>query len=292
VVLCTRDRPEFLADALLALASAIAPGDEVVVVDSASTDPRVAEVARAAGVRIVRCDRPGLSIARNAGIAATTAPIVAFTDDDCRPRSGWTAALRRPFADPIVGFVTGAVVADDTGGAVVTVLEGERREFAAETDPIGVGHGANMAFRRTALEGISSFDELLGAGAQFRAAEDHDAFWRLLAQGWTGAFEPDAVVEHRQWRSRRAALKLEYGYGLGAGAFVTKSLRADREGGMRLLRTRLWGNGIAQAGRALARGHRGAAAASVLKVAGVVVGLARAARLPVAAGRFSAAKAP
>ena len=165
VVLCTRDRPEFLADALSALAPALAPGDEVVVVDSASTDPRVAAVAAAAGVRMVRCDRPGLSIARNAGVVATSAPIVAFTDDDCRPQPGWTAALRRPFADPTVGFVTGAVMADETGGAVVTVLEGDRRQFAAETDPIGVGHGANMAFRRTALEGIGSFDELLGAGA-------------------------------------------------------------------------------------------------------------------------------
>ena len=49
----------------------------VVVVDSASTDDTTA-VARQAGVEVVRCDRPGASVARNAGWQAARHEIVAY----------------------------------------------------------------------------------------------------------------------------------------------------------------------------------------------------------------------
>src|SRR5438874_4759109 len=86
VVVCTRDRPQLLGGLLPALVSEAASGVEVVVVDSASQGRETAELVESAGLRLVRCDRPGASYARNVGLAATSAPVVVFTDDDCRPR--------------------------------------------------------------------------------------------------------------------------------------------------------------------------------------------------------------
>ena len=94
IVVCSRDRPSFLSGALAAIAATKRPDDQVVLVDSASTDPRVRDVAASFhDFTMARCDDPGLARARNRGVAASGAPLIAFTDDDCRPEAGWADAL-------------------------------------------------------------------------------------------------------------------------------------------------------------------------------------------------------
>lgn len=288
VVVCSRDRPKELEQALAAVATALADHDELVVVDSASRDRHaVSEVAHRAGATLVRSERPGLSRARNLGVAASDAALVAFTDDDCRPQVGWLDALVGGFDDTRVGVVAGRVVAEDAGGLTVTTMTDPRAQrLDGSSDPIDFIHGANMAFRREALVASGGFDELLGAGGRFRAGEDHDMAFRVLAAGWSGRYEPSAVVAHRQWRRRYEALRLEYGYGLGAGAFAAKIARLDGRSGRRLLRRRLWGNGLAEGARSALAGHEMAAASSILKAAGVVVGAAQAAFLDLDGQRF------
>ncbi|HVB27417.1 MAG TPA: glycosyltransferase family A protein, partial [Mycobacteriales bacterium] len=189
VVVCTRDRPAMLRDLLATLPVALRPGDELVVVDSASRDPRVAKVLEAAAgsglpLRVVRCERPGASRARNAGVAATTAPVIAFVDDDCRPTAGWTAAIAGAFArHPEIGFAYGSVIADDAPGIAVAVLP-DAPLHADLGNIIGLGHGANLAVRSTAFQSVGGFDEALGPGAPLRAAEDKDLQARLLRSGW------------------------------------------------------------------------------------------------------------
>src|SRR5438309_4889469 len=136
VVLCTRDRPTLLADALDALAKCIRSEDEVVVVDSASRDSTVQRVIDAAHVRGVRLEIPGVSRARNAGTAASTKPIIAFTDDDCLPDPGWTKAIEQAFTeDPAIGFLTGRIVADRPRRLhLSTMLSEERRRLTRGVD--------------------------------------------------------------------------------------------------------------------------------------------------------------
>jgi glucosyl-3-phosphoglycerate synthase len=55
--------------------------DELVVVDSASTDDTAA-IAREAGARVVRLDEPGKGRALQAGVRATTADLICFIDAD------------------------------------------------------------------------------------------------------------------------------------------------------------------------------------------------------------------
>jgi cellulose synthase/poly-beta-1,6-N-acetylglucosamine synthase-like glycosyltransferase len=286
VILNTRDRPALLEQTLAVLPRALQPGDELVVVDSASVDPAVGRIAEAAGARVVRCERPGTSRAKNAGLAATTAPIVAFTDDDCVPAPGWTANIAAALGDPEVGFVAGRVAGEDGPVALSVTVEQHRRWFRGTTDPMEVGHGANMGFRRVALEAIGGFDTSLGGGARFRAAEDHDVFWRVLRAGWTGVYEPAALVTHRQWRTRAQAVRLEYAYGLGAGAFASKATRVDLSAGLPLLARRLGVDGVGQVWRNARRGYRMPTVGSAMRVAGVVSGAVRSLAEPVDAGRF------
>jgi GT2 family glycosyltransferase len=277
VVLCTRDRAKLLEGAVAAIQAALRPGDELVVVDSASVDPQAVAPAREARARVVRAERPGLSRARNLGVAAAATPLVAFTDDDCRPAPDWIERLVAGFEDPGVGFVTGRVDADRTGRmAVSCMVDPEPRRLRLGDDPFALGVGANMAVRAEAAAHVGGFDERLGAGAPLRAGEDVDLWWRLLHAGWEGRYRPDARVSHVQWRDDGAALRLSYGYGLGAGALAAKAVRARQPGGWALLSQRLWADGLARAGRDLRSGYQTGAVASALQAAGAVAGALRA----------------
>jgi GT2 family glycosyltransferase len=288
VVVCSRDRHEQLAGALPAIVAELGPSDQLVVVDSASRGRETAEVAAAHGLQCVRVDEPGLSRARNAGVRAADAPVVAFTDDDCRPLLGWLDAVREPFADPAVGFVTGQVSAD-TAGPGNSLLAAEQPErYAGPRDVAGIGHGANMAFRRAALAAVGPFDERLGAGAALRSGEDADMLYRCLEGGWHGVYAPGAVVSHDQWRGFGEMLRLRYGYGLGNGAYRAKVFRRTPRRGIELV-LRPFKGGVEYAWLGIRTGDGIVVLRALLGIAGTAVGTIRGLLAPCDGRNFKAA---
>jgi GT2 family glycosyltransferase len=274
VVVCSRDRHTQLAEALPAVRAALGEGDRLVVVDSASRDERTSGVARAAGARCVRVGRPGLSRARNAGVREAETEVIAFTDDDCVPSPEWLEHLRGPFADPAVGFVTGRVVDDDGGPGASVLARTAPQRYAGPRDVAWVGHGANMAFRRSALMALGPFDERLGSGAEFRSGEDADMLYRCLEAGWHGVYSPEAVIAHSQWRELRELLRLRYGYGLGNGAYRAKVVRRAPRRGVPLLLGSFKG-GLWHVANALRARDRIDLLRALTWIAGVVVGTVR-----------------
>ena len=279
VAVCSRDRPERLADCLDAVRRVLRPQDRLVVVDSASSDARTGEVATAAGAHLLRADQPGLSRARNLALGAATTEVVLFTDDDCRPQPGWVQAAAAAFADDDrVAFVTGRVRAGGEGAPTSVHDEPQSRPLDATTPLERMGHGANMGVRVQPVTRIGGYDPLLGAGALFRAGEDTDVYRRLLDAGWTGRYVADAVVEHEQWRSRRDAVRMAYGYGLGFGAVAAKTTVGSRLQGRALLRRGLVDAGLAQAWRDARNRYEVGVVVSLTWTAGVAGGYLRARR--------------
>jgi glycosyltransferase involved in cell wall biosynthesis len=86
VVVPTRNRRTWLTRTLARILAQVDVEVELVVVDEASSDDTptyLAELGAEAPLTVVRHDEPkGLAAARNAGLAAVTAPWVAFCDDD------------------------------------------------------------------------------------------------------------------------------------------------------------------------------------------------------------------
>jgi hypothetical protein len=150
-----------------------------------------------------------------------------------------------------------------------------------------LGHSANLGVRRAALEAVGGFDERLGAGADLRAAEDNDLWDRLLREGRIGRYEPAAAGWHEQWRTRRELVPLNWSYGFGSGARIAKLLRSDRPRARAAARVVFWDWGIADVPRWLPR-QRLAALLGLVRVAGAVTGLLRAAPIPVVDGHFVA----
>src|SRR5947209_20586698 len=90
IVIPTRNRARYLDVALASLAVQDPRVEhEVVVIDDASEDD-TASVAERHGARVVRQPaQRGLNAGRNAGIRHTSAPLVAFLDDDIRASPQW-----------------------------------------------------------------------------------------------------------------------------------------------------------------------------------------------------------
>ena len=248
VVVPTRDRPDHLGLCLAALAASLGPEDELLVVDSASADPTLARVADGVRCRWLRCDRPGASHARNTGWRAATNDVVAFVDDDVRVAPGWADGVRRSLAaHPEAAFLTGriGVPPEQAGVERPVAVKDDPEPAVIDRDSTGtLGHSANLAVRRPALEAVAGFDELLGAGARFRAAEDNDLFDRLLAAGFTGRYEPAAEAWHDQWRGRPDLVRLDWAYGVGTGARLAKLVRSDRRRAGVVARGALWDGGL------------------------------------------------
>jgi glycosyltransferase involved in cell wall biosynthesis len=198
VVIPVKDGERHLAELLGALAREGA--DEVLVIDSGSTD-RSLEVARAAdGVELLEIppDAFGHGRTRNLGAERTGGELICFLTQDATPVPGWLDAVRAGFAlDERVGAVFGPHLArEDTSPMIARELE---RHFAGfEADGGGPAlHGpgdppflsnVNAAYRRECWEQIR-FREV--------AYSEDQAFGRdLLAAGWLKAYHPDAAVLH------------------------------------------------------------------------------------------------
>ena len=293
IVVPTRNRPQMLRRALESVRAALGPDDELVVVDSASDDPEATEaVAAEFGARVVRCSRPGETVARNAGWQAARHELVAYCDDDVWVDGGWADAFASAIGrDPRTAFVTGRVQippGQDVVGLAVSILDRPEPMTYDATTPGLLGHAASMVVRREAVAAIGGFDELLGAGARFEAGPEGDLFDRLFAAGWFGGYEPAALAWHDQWRRRlRVIIRLDYGYGKGSGARLSKLLRSGDRRRARLVGAEyLWHWGLSQLPRHLRTRDVLMVATTLSRLAGVVVGLTRGLLTPVRDGHL------
>ncbi|MEI5585512.1 MULTISPECIES: glycosyltransferase family A protein [unclassified Agromyces] len=107
VVIPVKDDADVLRRCLAALAAQEVRPDEIVVVDNGSTDES-AEVARAAGARVVSESEPGIPAASARGFDEARCEIVARLDADSVPPPDWIARIATTFAaDPGLAAVTG-----------------------------------------------------------------------------------------------------------------------------------------------------------------------------------------
>jgi GT2 family glycosyltransferase len=211
---------------------------DVVVADNGSTDDTravIESVARGSKwpIRYVLVPQRGVSNAKNAIIRASTADVIAFTDDDCLADSNWIATLVREFKDnPEVAVVCGRVALFDPRDAPITISVDRPRSYMTSRYNLleGYIHGCNMAFRRSTLDAVGLFDPRLGPGTPCQAADETDILYRVFRRGMPILYSPDAVVYHNH--GRRTASDIEAitkSYTIAKGAFYAKhSVRGDR----------------------------------------------------------------
>ena len=195
VVIPTHGRAARLERQLAALRGQTLPREqwELVVVDDGSPDatPDVLRDEERRGelpLRVIRHGRPhGPAIARNAGWRATSAPLVAFTDDDCEAQPGWLESLLAAYAGDDGRLIQGRT------SPISRELPLGPFAYSIEVDEVSAeSQTCNIAYPRVVLERLGGFDETF-AGPQ---GEDVDLGWRARAGGVTPVFAPRAHVQH------------------------------------------------------------------------------------------------
>jgi GT2 family glycosyltransferase len=280
VVVSTRNRPRDVAACVKSILANAYNGFELLVVDQsnrADQESAISEVGPDDRLRWVPTTTRGLSVSRNLAVAATRAPILAFTDDDCRVSETWVADTAAEFAaDPELGLLFGSVVLrpEDRARGYAAEFEPEQRRELRGALPdahASWGVGANMAIRRSVFERVGVFDTVLGAGAPLFAGEEIDLTLRALSQGFKVAYSPGTSVVHLGVREGAEASRLMRGYGIGLGATLGKHVRLGTPGAARLL-----GGWLALHGRrTLGNALRGDRHPGFGLVAAVLLGVAR-----------------
>jgi GT2 family glycosyltransferase len=243
VVVCSCNGAQTVAETLAALEDMEYPDYEIIVIDDGSTD-QTSAIASKHNVRLIRTKNRGLSVARNLGLKAATAEIIAYIDDDAYPDPHWLTYLVAAFLHTEHAGVGGPNIAVPGDGAIadcVANAPGGPIHVLLSDDVAEHIPGCNMAFRREKLLAIGGFDP------RFRVAgDDVDICWRLQERGWTIGFAPSAVVWHHRRNSIKRYLKQQFGYAKAEALLAEKWPGKYNSAGHVTWRGHLYGKGIVE----------------------------------------------
>ncbi|MGB7159505.1 MAG: glycosyltransferase [Tepidisphaeraceae bacterium] len=220
VVIPTYNRPGQLARCLAAMATLDYPRDrfEVIVADDASPTPPnviVDEVRDRITVKLARQARnAGPATARNAGVAAGTGDLIAFTDDDCAVDPQWLRAfanvLRKEPSRLCGGRTVNALAHNPYAATSQLIQDTAYAHFNADPDDATSFASSNMACSAAAFVGVGGFDET------FRASEDRELCDRWRRRGGKLSYVHDAVIHHAHDLTLRRFWRQHFSYGQGA----------------------------------------------------------------------------
>jgi len=233
VVIPTHRRPQQLARCLDALAAAQYPHGrlEVVVVEDGGPTAELDELRARSfeTLDLVWLDQPhsGPAVARNYGAQQATRDLIAFTDDDCRPRLDWAARLDAVLRERPGAVVGGHTVNELTGNlwssasqALVTYITARGQQEGGE--PFFASN--NFALARERFVAHGGFDETF----PLAGGEDRDMCRRLVESGCELVWVPEAVVDHSHHLTARRFWNQHYRYGRGAYQYHrAQGLRID-----------------------------------------------------------------
>ncbi|WP_299176163.1 glycosyltransferase family 2 protein [uncultured Brevundimonas sp.] len=208
VVIPTLRRPVMLERALRSVFAQVGSLDRIAAVVVADNDPDgsaaalIEQLRAEAPVSLIYAPAPvpGVATARNIGLAATDASLIAFLDDDEAASPGWLAALLQAQvqtgADVVFGPIRGRVP-DGTGWTTAYLERFFGRDGPAETGLTDQIHGCgnSLMVRATALPGPAPFDTAMNeTGGEddrlFTALRARGGRFGWAAQAWVDEFAP------------------------------------------------------------------------------------------------------
>jgi len=201
-VIPVRDGAQFLPACLDSVLDQTRPLRRIIVVDDGSTDTTAAVISEYAkrhpNIQMIRSDPAGVSSARNLGIRASTADLVAFVDSDDIWKPEKIARQAALFDDaPDVGFAHCSYFHIDRDGELIEnvpmVYPAKRGNIFLDLldgYPLA-GSASAVIARRELLLQVGGFDETLVH------AEDFDV-WLKLAHVSHVDFVPQALVGIRE----------------------------------------------------------------------------------------------
>lgn len=218
VVIAAKDVKGIIDVQLTALAQQDYDGAfEVVVADNGSTDGLERFLShhplhdRLRLSWVDASDAPGVSHARNTGVARSEGDFVAFCDADDRVRPDWlrhltTAAVR---FDAVAGGLDGRPLSSERAVTWRPLGDVTAQPTSANAR-FPWGGGGNMGIWREVFDKIGGWDT-----SYVYALEDMEFSWRLQLRGYSLGWEPRAVVDYRLRDDLGSLCRQSFAYGRG-----------------------------------------------------------------------------
>lgn len=231
LIICSRNRPKLLFETVgSVLRGGNVPSEIIIVDQSSAPHPELSRMKteRPCEIRYIHSETVGVGAGRNLGITSSRNEILIFIDDDMFVEADWFRNLLHAVIEGgPCSVITGQVLAGEsevTGGKAPSIKKDQQPAVYKGRIAKDVLYTGNMGSYRSIFDQVGRFDERLGPGTSFPAAEDNDLGFRMLEQGYRICYVPEAVVYHRAWRSERENLALEWRYGVGRGAYYAKHM--------------------------------------------------------------------
>ena len=245
VCICTRDRPRYLRDCLDGLGRQTVGRDSfaILLVDSAtgpSLRTELEALAARHAARLIRLDRPGVSLARNAGAWAARTPYIAYIDDDAIPAADWVETILRAIARPgrRPALIGGRILPQWEAPlpawwpaslrGVLSIIEHEGcGEYRTASVPKRLEpYAANMVVHVLSLLAAGGFGGAIGRyGTVLLSDEEVQMAWMLQDAGHSVRYDSRITVHHQiQARRLRPDWLLSRLYWQGASTVLTRRL--------------------------------------------------------------------
>jgi glycosyltransferase involved in cell wall biosynthesis len=202
VAIATRNRAAFLEKAIASVLPQLNPGDELLIIDNASTDdtPRLASKFAQADqrIRVFREEILGLSAGRNTAHRHARSDYVLFLDDDAIVKSGWVDAyvqFIQSHPGEKIGAIAGACIPQyETPPPAWHNQKSDWLDLGDAAHPLPRGTrtpgGGNCAYNTAAVLAVGGFCNDL------KRAEDTDMYLRLQEAGYEIWWLPGAPIYH------------------------------------------------------------------------------------------------
>jgi glycosyltransferase involved in cell wall biosynthesis len=243
VVICTHsdDRWSSLEAALDSVrAQRLGPREIVLVIDHNESLLSRARDRWPDVIVVENEERPGLSGARNTGVAAARGSVIAFLDDDAVPEQDWLTGLAAAYVDDSVIAVGGAVepdwltarpawFPDEFAWVVGCSYSGLPTARTAVRNVIG----ANMSFRREVFDVVGGFRTEVGRVGTIPAGCEETELCIRINRAWPDrsvVYDPTVRVRHRVPPERTSvAYFLSRCYAEGRSKAVVAKLTGSRD---------------------------------------------------------------
>lgn len=155
-------------------------------------------------IRYLTVDWTSVPRACNLGVERARGEIILMLDDDIIPHSDLVSAHLKNYRDPKIGAVAGKILIPhpvkfpEHVGRIGGLGPKHESFVSSKKQYVETGGGGNMSFRRSVFEKVAGFDTNFIQNAH---RFESDFCFRLRRQGYLVVYDPEAVVQHLEFKT-------------------------------------------------------------------------------------------
>lgn len=229
IIIITKNRQSKLKNCLRAISKNTFQEFELIVIDQSDKNKNPDQFSsyfrKNKNLIYIKSATTGKSKGLNLAIKKSASPIIAFTDDDCLPHKEWIKNIVKNFEkDKKIAGLYGRTLPyqPKQNKELVCPSTFDKKESKYIRKPCkhweNIGFGNNMAWKKSFFNKYGLFKEWLGPGSIGKGAEDAEIALRALTNQQVIFYNPEMLVYHDNWQTKKENQKQELSYICGETA--------------------------------------------------------------------------